>query len=327
MSLSDTALVTLVQAKNHLRKDEVASLQVFAEYVGMGDGSNKEFTLDNTPVDGSLKLYVDGSLQTETTHYSISDTTITFVTAPANNKPVTASYDYAASSDTFESYDDDLLEILINAATQKCEDYCGRAFIQRTVTETHIGDGLDVLRLYKRPVASITSVSYEQVDDFEGDGLSVTFTLSDEPMSGTYTVYVAGVLQTETTDYSISGETLTFVSAPADEALIIVRYNVELVENTDYTQQLSSARLKGEWYEEYEYQVVYTAGYDDTRAEVQADVPEAVLSVLVAVSNWYENRLGVKSENISGIGSVSYEIGELPPQAMMLLGTLKANLL
>ncbi len=325
MSLSATALVTLVQAKNFIKMDAANSLQVFAEYVGLGDGAEVHFTLDHTPIEGSLKLYLNNSLLTETTHYSISGAAITFVVYPPNGHPITASYDYSASDDTFESYDDDILERLIDAATKKAEDYCGRAFIQRSITETHMGDGLEILRLYKWPVVSVTSVSYEKVDDFEGDGLSVVFTLGEEPMAGTYTVYVAGVLKTETTDYTISGETLTFVTAPADEALIIARYNVELVLNTDYTEQLSIGRLKDSWEKDYEYQIIYTAGYAATRAAIQALVPDAVTAILVTVANLYENRLGVASQGISGIGSVAYEIGELPPQAKGLLQSLKVG--
>jgi len=161
MSLIATALTTLTEAKAYLKIDHAAALQVFAEYVGMGDGETKVFTLDNTPIDGSLKLYLDGTLQTETTHYSISTATVTFVTAPGNNKPVTASYDYAAGDNTFESYDDSLLEEAINAATKIVEDYCGRAFITRTVTENRIGNGDKLIRLNKMPIDSITSVTLD----------------------------------------------------------------------------------------------------------------------------------------------------------------------
>ena len=162
MTLLPTALVDLVQAKNYLRLDHAASLHIDAEYVGAGDaGGTVEFDLDNTPIEGSLKLYVNNVLQTETTHYSISTATITFVTAPPDGHAITASYDYAAGDDTFESYDDELLENLINAATKKAEDYTGRAFVQREITETHIGDNKQVLKLYKQPVVadSISSIT------------------------------------------------------------------------------------------------------------------------------------------------------------------------
>ena len=261
MSLSDTALVTLVQAKNFLRMDAAASLHIDAEYVGTGDGETDEFDLDHTPIEGSLKLYVNNSLQTETTHYSISGATITFVTAPTDTHPITASYDYAASSDTFEEYDDDLLEILIEAATKKAEDYTGRVFVQRDITETHIGDGTNLLRLYKWPATDITSVTI-------GDTALETWT----------------------------------------ERLAMGRIYY------DYGFTL-----------DYEVEVVYMAGYGADRAATQALVPSAVTAVLVAIANWWENRLGVNSENISGVGSISYLIGELPEQSKKLLDSLKVG--
>jgi len=163
MSLSDTALVTLVQAKAHLRVDAVASLRIPAEYVGVGTGSATAFSLDNTPIEGSVQLYVNGTLQVEGSEndYTISGADITFVTVPPSGHQITASYDKEASDTTFESYDDELLENLINAATKKAEDYTGRAFIIRDITETHIGDNKQVLKLYKQPVvaASISAVS------------------------------------------------------------------------------------------------------------------------------------------------------------------------
>ena len=160
MALSDTALITLVQAKNYLRVDAVASLHIDAEYVGAGDAEETvEFDLDHTPKEGSLKLYLDNVLQVDPTHFSIADATITFVTAPPDGDIITASYDYAAGDGTFESYDDDLLERLIEAATKKAEDYTGRAFVRGEITETHIGDNKQVLKLYKQPVIDVTSIT------------------------------------------------------------------------------------------------------------------------------------------------------------------------
>lgn len=278
MSLATTALVTLPEAKNFIRKDAASSLQVFAEYVGMGDGSTVEFTLDNTPVSGSLKLYVNGSLQTETTNYSISTATITFVTAPTLNHPITASYDYAASDDTFEDYDDTLLEHLINAATKKCEDFCGKAFIQRAITENRIGDGNTHLYLNKRPVSTFTSIT------------------------------LGGNTLTEDTDFTLYDE----------EGLLLRPVGV--------TTLWSDNPESYGWTKNYKIVITYTAGYGATRAATQALVPDAVLAVLTAVANWYENRLGLKTENIAGIGSQSFEIGELPEQSKRLLSSLNFNI-
>lgn len=161
MALSHTALITLNQAKAYLRVNASASLKVDAEYVGMGDGSNKTFTLDYTPIEGSLKLYVNGVLQTETTDFTISDKTITFVTAPTLDYPVTASYDKVADANTFEAYEDDVLEKMSEAATKIAEDFIGCIFIHGEITENRIGNGDKLLSLHWQPIVSVSSVELD----------------------------------------------------------------------------------------------------------------------------------------------------------------------
>lgn len=57
-----------------------------------GDGSTTAFTLAHTPAGGDLaSVTVDG---TETTDYTVSGTTLTFGTAPANAKAIVAKYHY-----------------------------------------------------------------------------------------------------------------------------------------------------------------------------------------------------------------------------------------
>lgn len=277
MTLSATALVDLTQAKQFIRKDAAASLHVDAEYVGIGDGNDLTFSLDHTPVSGSLKLYVNGTLQMETTNYSITGANITFVAAPALNAPITAAYDYAATTDTFESYDDDILDVLINAATKKCEDYCGRAFIQRSITENRIGDGGQILLLNKKPVNTFTSLT------------------------------ISGTALTEDTDFTLYKEE-GYLRRPITTSL--------------WTDNAAGVA----WTKDAKIAMVYNAGYAATRAATQALVPDAVLAVLVAVANWYENRLGLKSESVTGVGSQEYLIGELPEQSKKLLSGLHSNL-
>lgn len=60
---------------------------------GTVNSSNVTFTIANTPVStASLKVYLDGLLQRQTSDYSLSGTTITFVTAPATGQSVYATY-------------------------------------------------------------------------------------------------------------------------------------------------------------------------------------------------------------------------------------------
>ena len=260
MTLSAYALVTLNQAKNYLKLDAIPSLQISAEYVGTGDGTNVTFTLDHIPLEGALKVYVDSALKTETTHYTYTGTTLTFTVAgkPGNGKIVTAAYDYAATSDTFESYDDEQLENLIWAATKKAEDYTGRYFVQREVVEKQWGNGTTILRLFRHPVVSVASVTID----------------------GTAT--------------------------------------------TTYESRASIGRLYYEdtWPEDYEIVITYTAGYGASRAATAALIPDAMVWVLKAVANAWENRLGVKSQNISGIGSVEYDFSKT---SMELLNSLIVN--
>ena len=325
MALNDLALVNLVQAKAHLRIDAAASLRIEAEYVGEGDvGGTTEFDLDNTPITGSLRLYVDGTLQVEVTDYRIALATITFVTAPASGEKITASYDKAAGDDTFLSYDDELLENIIETATKKAEDYTSRAFIQGSITEQHTGDGTKILRLRRRPVTIITSVRrhhYERVGT--GDGETVAFTLDNTPITGTVVVYKNGVLQTVGVDYTITGVTITFVVAPGNLARMTANYKTE----TDFIERLNIGRLYREltWIQDYTYEVVYTAGYASTRTATQALVPDAVQAVLLIIANLFENRTDqVKSESVAGVGSVTYDI---PSSAEELLAPLRTNVL
>lgn len=322
MTLPATALVTLAQAKAFCKIDSAAALHVDAEYVGLGTGLEKSFSLDHAPLEGTLKLYVNGTLQIEGTDFTISGTAITFVNAPSINYPITAAYDYAATADTFESYDDLLLETLINAATKKAEDYCERRFITRTETEYHHGDGTRIIRLYRRPVNSIISVHYQRSQYFTGDGLTCIFPLAELPDN--VEVYINGTLKTVTADYTVSGQAVTFVTAPADGAHIVFKYFVEMKTVMDFSEWLSIGRLQGAWLNSYVYKVVYSVGYGADRDTVQPILPEAVSAVLVAVANWWNNRLGVRSENQQGIGSVDYgDAGELPPLSKKLLRSLK----
>ena len=312
MALSATALVDLTQAKAHLRIDAAASLKISAEFVGVGTGAALAFDLDHTPIEGSLRLYVDNTLQVEGTDFTIATATITFTTAPVLNKGITANYDYAAGDDTFESYDDLLLENLIEAATKKAEDYTGRAFIQRTVTEKHFGDGTKVLKLYKQPADSITSVvrAISEVVG-TGDGSTVEFTLDETPTALSVKVYVDGVLQTLTTHYTISGATITFGSAPDDGAKVTAKYTHTILAINEYTEWLHIGRLYAEdaWTANRIFTVVYTAGYGATRAATQALVPNAVAAVLMMVAYLYENRTDlVHGELVTGVGSVTYEL-------------------
>lgn len=79
-------------------------------------------------------------------------------------------------------------------------------------------------------------------DKFTGDGVTVAFTLSVSPANSKANVTINGLVQTVTTDYSISGTTLTFVSAPSNGAVIQVFYSAPVVIGpTGYTGPAGAA--------------------------------------------------------------------------------------
>lgn len=62
---------------------------------GTVNGSNTAFTLAATPATGSVKVYLNGLRQTLTTDYTVSGSTITFVTAPLTGDIIRVDYDAA----------------------------------------------------------------------------------------------------------------------------------------------------------------------------------------------------------------------------------------
>lgn len=67
--------------------------------------------------------------------------------------------------------------------------------------------------------------SYYKINTGTGDGSSVAFALSNEPIGvGSLFVFLDGVLQDLTVDYSLSGSTVTFITAPALGQKVTFRY-------------------------------------------------------------------------------------------------------
>jgi hypothetical protein len=63
-------------------------------------------------------------------------------------------------------------------------------------------------------------------DSFTGDGSTVAFTINSGRNVNDLLVFVNGILKSPTTDYGVSGTTLTFTggNTPPAAATILVRY-------------------------------------------------------------------------------------------------------
>lgn len=74
-----------------------------------------------------------------------------------------------------------------------------------------------------------TNIAYgdKQYQTFTGTGAQVNFILSQDPASlGNLDISIDGVTQVPVVDYTYTGTTLTFTTAPANGAVILVRYDI-----------------------------------------------------------------------------------------------------
>src|SRR5210317_168937 len=153
--------------------------QIFA-----GDGSTVDFTLTSAPTsENNLLVFIDGAFQAQDS-YSVSGTTLTFSTAPANTRVVTV--------------------------------YHARSSI---------------------------SGSNMIVDTMTGDNSDVTLTLSVAPVSeNNVQVYFDGVYQSKA-NYSISGTTLTFSTAPATGVAVEAITHTQTTINEPAANTVTSSKL------------------------------------------------------------------------------------
>jgi hypothetical protein len=127
-----------------------------------GDNTTTAFTISSGRSVNDVLVFVNGFMLTPTTDYTISGTTLTFVTAPATSAEIT--YRYLPLGGAYTSA------------------------------------------------------------NFTGNGSATTITIDSGRAVADVLVVVNGLTLVPTTDYTISGTTLTFVTAPANLAEITVRY-------------------------------------------------------------------------------------------------------
>ena len=127
-----------------------------------GNGSTTAFTISSGRAVDDVLVFVNGFQLTPTTDYTISGTTLTFTTAPANSAEIT--YRYLPIPGTYTSA------------------------------------------------------------NFTGNGSATTITIDSGRTVNDVLVVVNGLTLVPTDDYTISGTTLTFATAPANLAEITVRY-------------------------------------------------------------------------------------------------------
>ena len=179
------------------------------------DSSTTTFTLNFTVGStASLMVSVAGVLQEPETAYNISDggTKIVFTSAPTTGDTVFIVF----------------LGIAYDVGT-----LIGTGAITGQTAETSVADDDLILifdtsasalrKMTKANFAPAVTLSYSS-GTATGDGSTTGFTINSGRSVNDVLVIVNGAILIPTTDYTISGTTLTFLTAPAADAEISIRY-------------------------------------------------------------------------------------------------------
>lgn len=229
-----------------------------------GNGVTTVFTvpfriLDQTHIRVLLTVAGVTTTQVLTTNYTVSgvggaSTTVTFLVAPPSgslitflrNVPFTQETDYVPN-DPFPAESHERALDKLTMQVQQLNEAAGEggrtikipAEVSgvSTTMEIPVGStlwGWDSAGTAPRNYTLTeiaTAVAYaSKIFEVEtGDGVTVDFTLSSDPGSlGNLEVSIDGVMQVNGADFSYSGTTLTFVTAPANGAVIFIRYDEAL---------------------------------------------------------------------------------------------------
>ena len=204
-----------------------------------GDGSDTTFTISNA-VSGEqqLMVFIDGVFQAHDT-YTVSGTTVTFSTAPANGRVITiysALNNVQGSNMVLATMTGDNSDTTLALGVTPTSETAVQVYIDGTYQnkDTYSISGQTLTFSTAPPTGTaveaithtITDISAAAsnilVDEFTGDGSDTTFTLSAAPTNENNTqVFVGGVYQEKAT-YSISNAVLTFTAAPANGVSIEV---------------------------------------------------------------------------------------------------------
>jgi len=178
------------------------------------DGSTTTFTLDNqVGSSSSILVSVAGVVQEPEVGYNLTGggTSIAFTAAPASGDTVFVIF-LGIARDVAQF----LNSGIITAQTELSEVAADGDFL--LVSDTSASGALKKI-LKSNLAPTLTHVSRTAT----GDGSTVAFTVTSGTAVANVLVFVNGVVQRPTTDYTISGTTLTMGTAPAASDRLDIR--------------------------------------------------------------------------------------------------------
>jgi len=223
----------------HIANDEqttettaaIAAIDTFT-----ANGTSNSFTLSVDGADNTTLVLVDGQLQVYTTDYTISGTTLQFDAAPTVNSSIAAVhlsstvYGYNMSTDAFvgdgstASYTTSRngtqynCLVLVDGIVQKyTTDYTFAGNVITFNENIGLNEEVEVLFFINSQAKKTNSLAYT------GNGSNTAFTLPSATDAENILVYVNGLYYHPGEDYYVSGNQLSFYTAPINSAKIRVR--------------------------------------------------------------------------------------------------------
>ena len=226
-----------------------------------GNDTNTQFTLSTSANTSRTFIFLNGVAQVPTTDYSITGTTLTFVTAPANTDTIHAHIlDISNPNDvefTFDNFAGNGTNTLFTLGSSLASNAYALVFLNGVaqVPTNDYGVSGANLTFTIAPtstdninIVGINAADNLMVTTFIGDGTTKNFTLVDPSTTNKTFVYLNGVVQRPTTDFFVTNKTLTFITAPANNDKITVRtffYRLDASGTNTYVQFNDSNDISG----------------------------------------------------------------------------------
>ena len=210
-----------------------------------GDGSDVTFDTTSSIVDEkNVQVYIDGVYQSKD-NYSTSGSTVTFSTAPPTGVSIELIHIVAVTGQTsLDQFTGDAsttafnlsqtidsennVQIYIDGVYQSKDNYTTSGKTLTFSTAPANNTAIEAVHIKAVDLSAMNS------DQFTGDGSTTAFSLTNTPSSEDKTlVFIQGVYQ-EKSGYSISGNTLTFTTAPPNGYTIEVTVysKITIADNT-----------------------------------------------------------------------------------------------
>jgi len=211
------------------------------------DGSTTTFTLDYTVAStSSILVSVSGVVQEPSSAYNLATggTQIVFTEAPASGETVFLiylgiAYDGAIVGDaTFTSLNElaetsaDADRYLVYDTSASQVKWIQSQYVVGITSRTELAERAasdDEFLVYDTSASTIKKIQTSNIvkssvtRNDTGDGTTTDFTVTSGVTVDSVLVFENGVCQKPTTDYTISGTTLTFTTAPASGVAIQIR--------------------------------------------------------------------------------------------------------